>query len=289
MAMAAASTKGVKWRSQWCDAYIVHSPREVELFHQAFMRRGSDPRIIVARLPFLKDRLDGAEAPVQRVVFAPQPILPRRREDRVTILDGLAQLHDEGFDVVVKLRARRGEQQSHLEAVPFDRLWQQEHSRLGYDSQILRFETGPMSEWLTSGTALVTVSSTAALESLSLGLRTVLIADFGIAPELANQIYADSGCMVRLSELSKTLRSGGPIANSDWLRTTYLHDWPSELGVAVGELVASHRDGTFVRANVARPVNRLIYLYSALKSSLPMLWYPAKWSRAILGRFVQIS
>lgn len=293
MALSPASAIGVKWRHRWCDAYVVHSPAEVDLFREAFAREGASPRIVLSRLPFLARTSMGAERgaptapplPPRRVVFAPQSTVPHLRADRLKLLRGLAHLHDEGFDVVVKLRTRVGEQQTHYEALPYETLWRQEHTRLGYDIGALRFEAGTLVEWLTPGSALVTVSSTAALESLALGLPTAVLADFGVNEDLANTAYEHSGCLVRLNELPDLLRAGEPRANEQWLAANYLHDAPNELGPVLDDFAARRRGGALPPVRSRKPDNWFVHLYSAVKSDLPVLWYPARWGRAVLGRF----
>lgn len=290
MAFSPASAYGVRWRERWCDVYVVHSPRETDLFREAFARFGASPRLVLARLPFLAraPRNRPSETPVTRVVFAPQSTAPHARSDRVAILRGLAHLHHEGYDVVVKLRTRAGEQQTHYEALPYQVLWEQEHARLGHDVGDLRFESGPLTQWLTPGTALVTVSSTAALESLAVGLPTAVVVDFGISAELANEVYDGSGCMVRLNDLPARLREGGPVVDPGWLAANYLHDTPSELGPTLEQLAAERLERGLPPVRSRRPVNPLVHLYSAIKSDIPALWLPARWTRAVLGRFTAL-
>lgn len=287
MAMSAAATTGVKWRYRWCDVYVVHSPREVDLFAAAFARHGAHPRMVLSRLPFLGERSGGPPMEVTRVVFAPQSIAPHTRSDRVAILEGLAALYRTGLDVIVKVRTLAGEQQTHHEALPFDVLWRQEHARIGLPRGALRFAAGPMREWLAPGTALVTVSSTAALEALSLGLPTALLSDFGIGPALGNEVYEGSGCLVRLADLADVLRQGGPLAHEGWLASTYLHDHPGDLRAALEDVAAVRSAGRPTRSAV-RPVNVPVAAYTALKSDVPALWLPARWTRALVGRFVKL-
>ena len=290
MALSPASAYGVRWRQRWCDAYIVHSPRETALFRDAFARYGAHPRMVLSRLPFLAQvpRVGPSDTPVTRVVFAPQSTTPHARTDRVTMLRGLARLQEQGYDVVVKLRTRAGEQQTHYEALPYRTLWEQEHERLGHSADDLRFETGPLSDWLVPGTALVTVSSTAALESLAVGLPTAVVVDFGISAELANEVYDGSGCMVRLDDLPARLRERGPVVDPGWLAANYLHDTPSELGPTLEQLAAERLERGLPPVRSRRPVNPLVHLYSAIKSDIPALWLPARWARAVLGRFTAL-
>jgi len=263
-----ATELGTAWR-RWCDAFVVHGRREVTAYQEAFAEQGVAPRVVLSRLPFLEARTCPRGTPVNRLVFAPQSLVPRSRDQRVALLDGLAAIAADGFDVVVKLRARAGERQTHNEAIPFDDLWEAEHARLGHPRSALRFVDGPMAEWLDSGTALVTVSSTAAFESLALGLPTVLIDDFGISDELLNSPFADSACMVSLADVPETLRAGGPTPDAGWLEENYLHTEPSTLPAVVRELADDRRAGGLPDLRTVRPVSWTRYSRTVVRSMLP--------------------
>jgi hypothetical protein len=187
----------------------------------------------------------------------------------VAILDGLAATAGAGYDVVVKLRARAGERQTHNEAHPFDALWDAEHGRLGHGRDTLRFVDGPMAEWLDDGTALVTVSSTAALESLALGMPTVLLDDFGVSDELLNSPFAGSGCLASLHDLPAVLGSGGPVPDATWLEENYLHSASSDLPETVRELAARHSQGSLPDLGGVRPASWPHHLRTVVRSLLP--------------------
>ncbi len=261
-----ATDLGVAYR-RWSDAFIVHSRAEAAAYRDRFTDRGADPRIVLSRLPFLRD--GEAAGKVRRVVFAPQSIVPAVRQQRLAVLAGLADVAAAGDEVVIKLRARAGERQTHNENHPYEVLWRAEHHRLGHPHAALRFVDGPMHTWLTPDAALVTVSSTAALESLALGLPTVLVSDFGIAEELLNEPFAGSGCLAPLVDVPDLLARGGPRPDPDWLEQNYLHTAPSELPRAVAELAAARRAGA-LPARDLRPISRVGHLRTQLRSLLPV-------------------
>ncbi|MFC7878473.1 DUF6716 putative glycosyltransferase [Isoptericola sp. NPDC057391] len=262
-----ATPQGAGWR-RWCDAFLVHARVEAAPYVEAFARQGARPDLVLTRLPFLET--PGAARPaVRRVVLAAQAKVPAARADRAALLDGLACLADEGFEVVVKLRARAGERQTHNEAHPLDALWAAEHARLGRPEDAVRFVTGPMSEQLVPGTALLTVSSTAGLESLALGLPTVFLADFGVGAAQLNEPFAASGCLRRLDDVAATLRAGGPSPDPAWTEEHYLHAAPSGLPAAVLDLARRSRAGELPTVRV-RPWSWPRHLYTAARSALPV-------------------
>lgn len=208
------------------DAFICHSHAEARDF--SFLSesaKGHQPTIMVGKLPFLSSPGFPAEsqAAIKRLVFAPQAKVPCVREERERILIALercARLNP-GLDVVVKLRARAGEPQTHLEQFPYDEIFQelQASGRIS-GSTHLRFTTGSMAEVLNPGSALVTVSSTAALESIDRGLPTMILRDFGVSEEMINIVFHGSGLLGTLDDL-QLLNFGTP--NKPWLRENYFH------------------------------------------------------------------
>lgn len=269
-----ATDRGAAWR-RWCDAFVVHSRREIEAYREAFAAQDAQPRIVLAHLPFLERLTAIPSRPTERVVFAAQAKVPQERGDRVRLLDGLAHLATDGFEVIVKLRARKGERQTHNEAHPYDELWDTEHERLGHRSDAMRFVDGPMAEWLQPGTALVTVSSTAALESLALHLPTALVDDFGVDDTLLNEPFAGSGCMVSLAEVGRTFRENGPVPDAGWLDDNYLHATESELPEAVAELATLRASGTLSALPDVEPWSGRRHAKVVAQSVLPAPVYDA--------------
>ncbi|MBL0885861.1 DUF6716 putative glycosyltransferase [Myceligenerans indicum] len=272
-----ATEHGTGWR-RWCDIFITHGRREVEAYRDAFAGHDVTPELVLTRLPFLPGGPSGAGSgaareqltdPVKRLVFAAQPSVPDEREERLLLLDRLARLSEAGLDVVVKLRARAGERQTHNEAYPYDSLWEANAAGLGHAADTLTFADGPMSAQLIPGTALVTVSSTAALESLAAGLPTVLVGDLGVREDLLNEPFAASGCMVRLDELVGVLNDGGPHADHEWLEQNYLHAAPSNLPEAIQNLAGLRAEGGLAPLDDVVPWSSRRHRWSLLRLTVP--------------------
>ncbi|PJJ76945.1 hypothetical protein CLV28_0157 [Sediminihabitans luteus] len=288
-----ARPDGVGYR-RWTDLLVVHSHAERDAYAAAFAAQGRAPEVVVSRLPFLAPRPttspevtpgavpEPAPGPgVRHVVFAPQAKVPATRAQRVRVLDALARLARPDRDVVVKLRARGGERQTHAEQHPYDALWSAEHARLGHPRDALRFEDGPMARWLAPGSALVTISSTAALEAMAVGLPTAVVADFGVDDAMLNAVFRDSGCVVRLDDLAAALSRGGPVADPAWLRANYLHPERDELPGAL------HARTHAPRPTPARfePWSRARHVRTVLRFAVPpAALRPAAAARLAVGR-----
>jgi len=121
----------------------------------------------------------------------------------------------------------------------------------------------------------VTVSSTAALESLALNLPTALVDDFGISEELLNEPFAGSGCLVALADAGKLFRESGPVPDAAWLDENYLHSSDSELPDVVSALAAQRADGTLRELPDVRPWLWPRHLRVLLQSVLPAPVYQA--------------
>ena len=175
-------------------------------------------RFGLARLPFLPPGPPAAADPPADgpLVFAAQAKVPVRREEREQILLALAQ----AGPAVVKLRALSTEWQTHHEPWPYPQLYAGlvQAGRVAPDA--LHFAAGSMTEALAGARGLVTVSSTAALEAMALGLPVLTLSDFGVSEEMINTVFAGSGCLGTLADLA----AGRPAtADPAWTAANYFH------------------------------------------------------------------
>ncbi|ETK37317.1 DUF6716 putative glycosyltransferase [Microbispora sp. ATCC PTA-5024] len=230
-----------------CDLFVVHSGREVAEFSAIGRELGGGGGVALARLPYL----DLGAPPVgerDRVIFATQAKVPRRREERESVLLALAALAEArpDLDVVVKLRARDDERQTHNERHHYERLWREMAAAGRVRQDAVRFAAGPMHEHLTHAAGFVTVSSTAALEAIAQNVPLLVLSDFGVSAEMINLVFEGSGCLGTLEDLAKAdFRT--PAA--DWCQANYFHDSSStDWGGRVAALVDDARAGRLVPA-----------------------------------------
>ncbi|WP_448005674.1 DUF6716 putative glycosyltransferase [Agromyces bauzanensis] len=231
-----AVPKAVIYREQ-TDLVVLHSRREVREFRANAAELGLDRRYGLATLPFLAtdatgSSTDGSDAASDRtdVVFAAQAKVPAARDDRVRVLEALAVLarRHPGRRVVVKVRARRGEAQTHLEEHDYADLL--DDLADGVPPNLV-VEDGPMAEKLTRAVALVTVSSTAALEAVALGIPALLLDDFGVSPAMINTVFEGSGLFGSTEDL---VEGRFRDAEAAWTADNYFHgrdadDWIGRL------------------------------------------------------------
>ncbi|GAA3238759.1 DUF6716 putative glycosyltransferase [Actinocorallia longicatena] len=223
-----ASPKAWRFRSS-CDLFIVHSTREVAEFTEIAAGLGIPGRVVKATLPFLAGAPADDDGERDRVVFATQAKVPVLREERERILFALAGLAAARPDlrVVVKLRARAHEEQTHREFLHYETLW----GELDVDRSLLTFDAGPMHAQLAHAAGFVTVSSTAALEAIAAGVPVNVLSDFGVSAEMINLVFEDSGVLGTLGDLAQgTFRAPDPA----WRAANYFHpaaenDWVRRL------------------------------------------------------------
>lgn len=231
------TVRALRHRSR-CDLFLAHSHAEVEALTGLRSAYAPGLDIGLARLPFLsapavtiaagtRSDYPGESPPPGDVVFAAQAQVPERRADREAVLRALAALPPAG-SAVVKVRAGPRESQTHHERWPYPLLWHDLVRRGVVESGAVRFAAGSMADALVSARALVTVSSTAALEAVARGLPLAVLTDFGVSPGLLNSVFAHSGCLASLADVraGRFRRPGAawrhrhyfhPAAHDDWL------------------------------------------------------------------------
>lgn len=262
------TSKALRYRCL-IDAFIVHSHVEQRRWQELAESRGTSLETALARLPFLSGREPAMpEAPVTRIVFAAQAKVPAAHAERAALIATLAAVQHAGTEVIIKLRGWPGENQTHHEEFSFVQL-RDELAAAGLPGAAeLALRTGPMRDFLTPGTLLATVSSTAALEAIDTGAPVLIIDDFGVSDELLNAAFTDSGLLGPLDELLTT-----PIpvrrAQPDWLQANYFHTEPDALTAAVDRLALRARARSLPPAGGRLAGARLLLARAELRSRVP--------------------
>nr|WP_206322229.1 DUF6716 putative glycosyltransferase [Streptomyces sp. HNM0575] len=185
------------------DVVLANSRYDAERFRAVYEGAGADASAVTeGALPFLGG--SPYEGPSARrpftVVFAAQPSVPASRDDRAYLLRraaGHARAHP-GREVLIKLRSKPGEHTTHIEEQPYQRLADRLDGGLPPNCRLVY---GHMSEVLDRTDLLVTVSSTAALESLHRAIPTAVLTDLGVREVLGNHHFLGSGCLASWDEL----------------------------------------------------------------------------------------
>ncbi|MFJ1953561.1 DUF6716 putative glycosyltransferase [Streptomyces microflavus] len=196
------------------DVVLANSAHDAERFRAVYEGVGADASAVTeAALPFLGGAPYRAEEGRDTVVFAAQPSVPASRADRTYLLRRLvehARLHPRR-EVLLKLRSKPGEHTTHIEELPYQKLAQRLPGGLPPN---FRLVYGHMGEVLDRTDLLVTVSSTAALESLHRRIPTAVLTDLGVREPLGNHHFVGSGLLTSWDRLDGGFR---PRPDGQWL------------------------------------------------------------------------
>ncbi|KIZ14459.1 hypothetical protein SNA_35845 [Streptomyces natalensis ATCC 27448] len=208
------------------DVVLANSRHDADRFRAVYRGVGADDSSVVeCALPFLGGESYTGEHDPYTVVFAAQPSVPDSRADRTYLLRRAvehARKHPER-EVLIKLRSKPGEHTTHIEELPYQKLAAKAPGGLPANCRLVY---GNMGEVLDRTDLLVTVSSTAALESLHRGIPTAVLTDLGVREVLGNHHFLGSGCLASWDELDAGHR---PEPDADWLaRQGVASDGPYE-------------------------------------------------------------
>lgn len=184
------------------DVVLANSAYDADRFRGAFAGVGVDPDSVVeCALPFLGgDPYAPSPDRPFTLSFAVQPSVPKGRESRLKLLERAAahaRLHPDRL-VLMKLRSLPGEHTTHVEANPYQVLIEELDRPAPANLQLVY---GNMGEVLDRTDLLVTVSSTAALESMHRDIPTAILTDFGVREAHGNHYFVHSGCLASWDDL----------------------------------------------------------------------------------------
>jgi hypothetical protein len=156
--------------------------------------------LVLSGLPLLsgEHREAPVDAPIKTVMFADQPTVPQRPEDRLYLYHRLlayARAHPDR-QVVLKPRHRIGEDTFHRMKFHPEALLSSVRRPPNFS-----IDYTPISDRLANLDLMLTISSTAALEAVGAGVRTAFIADLDVREQLGNHIFLDSGLLRTFDQL----------------------------------------------------------------------------------------
>jgi hypothetical protein len=196
------------------DVVLANSRHDAQRFRAVYEGVGADVSSVTeVALPFLGGEPHRPQEGRNTVVFAAQPSVPASRADRTYLLRRLvehARLHP-NREVLLKLRSKPGEHTTHIEELPYQRLAERLPGGLPPN---FRQVYGHMGEVLDRTDLLVTVSSTAALESLHRRIPTAILTDLGVREALGNHHFIGSGLLTSWDHLDGGHR---PEPDGEWL------------------------------------------------------------------------
>lgn len=244
--MSIPAQRGAALYRRHTDLMVVHSHREVRAFRDLATRLGAPLELGLATLPYT--RTAPSDGRGTDLVFAAQAIVPRERAERAALADILrrAASADPTRRVVVKLRSRaeRGEHETHFERAAYQELLRERPANLVFSHE-------PMAVALSRAEGLVTVSSTAAVEAIAMGVPVIALDTFGVSKLHLNTVFVGSGLFGDADDVvARRFRHPDPA----WLDENYFHDPAASTWWArVEELVTQRRRGELPARRVPAP------------------------------------
>ncbi len=157
-------------------------------------------------------------SPIKTVLFADQPTIPKSASDRRYVYERLADYAVRHPDrkVILKPRHRPGEDTLHqMKVHPEEILKTIPHP----DNLVVDYT--PIVEILPTIDLLLTISSTAGLESIGYGVRTAFITDLGVREVHGNHAFLGSGLMRTFDQvIDDNLTDPSP----EWLKDNFFAD-----------------------------------------------------------------
>jgi len=200
------------------DVVAVNSREDLRSFEAAGAHLGlPTDNLLLSGLPLLPPRpAPPRRGPVRTVMFADQPTVPSSRAERLYLYDRLvehARRHPERR-VLIKPRHRPAED-------PFQVVRHHPEELLAGVVLPSNVEVvyDPVPDLLPEVDLLLTVSSTAGLEAVGAGVRTVFVADLGVHESLGNHVLLPSGLVRTLDVLDgpdEDLPEPDPAWLADW-------------------------------------------------------------------------
>ncbi len=205
------------------DVIAVNSADNLRGFTETGRRLGIPPdNLFLSGLPLLPARpAPPATGPIRTILFADQPTVPDARWDRAYLYLRLleyARTHP-ARTVLLKPRHRPDEGTFHV---------MQDHpenvlAMLGEVPPNFAVTYDSVTGLLDSVDLMLTVSSTAGLEAIGHGVRTVFVADLGIHEKHGNQVLVASGLVATFDDV---LADRIPVADPEWLADVFVGDGP---------------------------------------------------------------
>lgn len=177
-----------------CDLLLLNSRHDQALYRSAMSAQGRPDNSLLSGLSFLGTQRPAVDPAARfRVVFAAQPTVPPRRDQRLRTVELLAEAARRHPSLlwVIKPRHRKGETTLHRELYAYEDLFEE----LRDPPRNLVVDYTPLPRQFEEALCCITYSSTAAIESVVQGIPTRILTDLGVDESLGNHFFRESGML----------------------------------------------------------------------------------------------
>jgi glycosyltransferase involved in cell wall biosynthesis len=226
--------EGLLWR-YGADIILVNSPSDYTLFSNTLKELGLDGSCLhcagFARLAGNGEQVNYQDN--NKIVFATQPSVPRSYQERVYLLNSLiafAKQHPE-LEVIIKGRVRPGEGLGtpYHETYPYESIGS-DIAKTTPPPRNIVFSYEGMDTVLRQSRALVSLSSTALLEAMAVGVPAVALNNLGVREAYGNHFFLGAGIFSSIDKLLAVDKVN--MSESKWCRDAgLLLDRPIDLNL----------------------------------------------------------
>jgi hypothetical protein len=221
------------------DLLCLNSSTDFETYALGCEALGIDAsNAVVTGLPILWDLAPRLQVPDRAsIVFFEQPSIPANPLQRRYLCTQLLRLAEcwPDHQVIFKPRTSSLESTLHRSHGEMTKLI----SKLATRVDNLRISLQPAQRLLRQSGCAITISSSAALEAMAMGVSTRIVADLGVNESLGNHYFAGSGALADFDAIAADPFT--PKHNSEWLASRGY------------DLAGSHRFATALAVQLAKP------------------------------------
>ena len=189
--------EGLLWR-YGSDVILVNSPADLALFSSALKELGLDDGCLhcvgFGRLAHGGEQVDYLAK--NKIVFATQPSVPVTYMERAFLLDCFIKFAESnpGLEVIIKGRVKPGEGLGtpYKEKHPYELIGEDIAKKTPLPPNLI-FSYERMDAVLLEARALVSISSTAMLEAMAMGVPAIALSDLGIRESYGNHFFLGAG------------------------------------------------------------------------------------------------
>lgn len=226
---------------QPADVLYVNSSHDYRVFSTfCDILKLPSENIYITGLPFLDNvyaRKKTPKNPAGVLLFAGQPTVPKTREERMYVVEQLIDYALRNRETVVYFKPRHKPEQTSFHVIDYhyeNIIKSRQKLKDIPQNFILTYE--PIQDLLVESDLLLTISSTAAYEAITMGVNVGFISDFGLREIYGNHYFLESNAFISFPELAA---GRVPDVSQNWIEEYVKCDGNNseDLFKAVDELV----------------------------------------------------
>lgn len=229
--------EGLAWRLGY-DVLVLNGPRDRSLFNEfvEFSHCNNQPYLISGMSQSKQNKSNEKKCTEAKTrnnrkqfVFAEQVVVPTTKSERRYLISQLLRIArtNPNWDILIKCRVRKNEKTFHEVKHHLEGLLRQFNNC----PKNLQITYEPLPHLLKSATLFATISSTAIFEALSMGIPSIVIADFGVKNSHGTHVFSNCGVSTNLASIGDLSSFATSYPSEKWL------NWVGASGISGNPLV----------------------------------------------------